>query len=262
MKRNSRFAYVYLSIVTALTYVPIVVTVVYSFFTSASPARWEGVSLVWYAKLLKDKALWEGLKNSLILGVLACLVAIVIGTLGALGMHRTSYRSNGFIRWVTNLPIMIPEVILGIVYLAVFTLFRLPFGMLTLVIGHATFCVPYVFLLVSGRLEGMNPSLVEAARDLGATPNQAFWHITVPEILPGIVSGLVLSFAMSFDDVVISVFVTGANVNVLPVLIYTRLKTGVTPEINALATILIVAVVVGILVCYELAPYLRRKYEE
>ncbi|MCR4842518.1 MAG: ABC transporter permease, partial [Eubacterium sp.] len=170
------------------------------------------------------------------------------------GMHATSFRANRFIRWVSLLPIMIPEVILGMVYLAVFSLFDLPFGMVTLVIAHTTFCVPYVLLIVSGRLAGMNPNMVRAARDLGATPFEAFWDVTFPGILPGILSGVMLSFAMSFDDVVISVFVTGPGVSTLPLQIYTRLKTGVTPEINALATVLILAVAVGVLTVNLVIP--------
>ena len=138
------------------------------------------------------------------------------------------------------LPIMIPEIILGMVFLAVFSFMNLPFGMVTLVLAHTTFCVPYVFSMVKARLVGMDKSLKEAALDLGATPIRVFFDITLPLILPAILSGVMLSFAMSFDDVVISIFVTGPTVNTLPIKIYTKMKTGVTPEINALATIMLV----------------------
>ena len=121
---------------------------------------------------------------------------------------------------------------------------NLPFGMLTLVIAHTTFCVPYVFMTVRARLSGMDPSIEEAARDLGASGIRVFWDITLPAILPAIASGVLLSFAMSFDDVVISIFVTGATVNTLPIKIYTKLKTGVTPEINALTAVMLIVTII------------------
>lgn len=147
------------------------------------------------------------------------------------------------VAYVSMLPIMIPEIILGMVFLSVFSLMDLPFGMLTLVIAHTTFCVPYVYSMVTTRLAGMDKSLEEAALDLGASPFRVFFDVTLPAIMPGILSGVMLSFAMSFDDVVISIFVTGPKVNTLPVKIYTKLKTGVTPEINALATIMLAVTV-------------------
>ena len=150
---------------------------------------------------------------------------------------------------------MIPEIILGMVFLSVFSLMGLPFGMVTLVIAHTTFCVPYIFTMVRARLVGMNHSLEEAALDLGATKRQVFFDIILPQILPAILSGVLLAFAMSFDDVVISIFVTGPKVNTLPVKIYTKLKTGVTPEINALATVMLFV----ILLCLAGAYVLGRK---
>ena len=137
------------------------------------------------------------------------------------------------------IPIMIPEIILGMVFLSVFSLMGLPFGMVTLVIAHTTFCVPYVYSMVKARLVGLDKSLEEAALDLGASQIRVFFDVTLPMILPAFLSGVMLSFAMSFDDVVISIFVTGPTVNTLPVKIYTKLKTGVTPEINALAAVML-----------------------
>lgn len=241
--RKSRFPAVYLSVITALTFVPIVVTIVYSFNASKLPTSWDGFSLKWYTQLFKDRDLFRALKNSLLLAVFACGISTVIGTLGALGMRKTKTVLNDFIAYVSRLPIMIPEIILGMVYLATFSFMGFKFGMLTLVIAHTSFCIPYIFMMVSDRMLGMDPSIEEAARDLGASPMQVFFDVTLPEIVPAILSGVLLSFAMSFDDVVISIFVTGASVNTLPIKIYTRLKTGVTPEINALASIMIAVVV-------------------
>ena len=136
---------------------------------------------------------------------------------------------------------MIPEIILGMVFMAFFSLIRLPYGMVTLVIGHTAFCIPYVFMLVKARLVGLDKSLAEAARDLGAGEVRVFFDITLPLITPAILSGMLLSFAMSMDDVIISIFVTGVNVNTLPIKIYSQIKFGVTPEINALCTLMLLA---------------------
>ena len=163
--------------------------------------------------------------------------------MGAGGMHRKKTRLGDAMATASMLPIMIPEIILGMVFLSVFSLMDLPFGMLTLVIAHTAFSIPYVYSMVSTRLVGMDRSLEEAALDLGAPPFRVFWDVTFPAILPGILSGVMLAFAMSFDDVVISIFVTGPAVNTLPVKIYTKLKTGVTPEINALATVILAVTV-------------------
>ena len=143
--------------------------------------------------------------------------------------------------YIATLPMMTPEIILGMIFLAFFSLLGLPFGMTTLIISHTAFCIPYVFMQVKARLAGMDKSYEEAARDLGAGRARVFFDITLPLIMPGIVSGMLLSFAMSFDDVVISIFVTGVSVNTLPILIYTQLKTGVTPKVNALCTLMFLA---------------------
>jgi spermidine/putrescine transport system permease protein len=164
--------------------------------------------------------------------------------MGALGIHKKKTRIGSAVTSIAMVPIMIPEIILGMVFLSVFSLMGLPFGMTTLVIAHTTFCVPYLYSMVKARLVGMDPAMEEAARDLGASKPRTFFDVTLPLIFPAILSGAILSFAMSFDDVVISIFVTGPSVNTLPIKIYTRLKTGVTPEINALCTILLVFTIV------------------
>lgn len=251
-----KWPFVYVGIITVITYIPILMTVIYSFNASKITSIWEGFSLKWYEELLRDRDIREALINSLILAFLCCSCAVVIGTMGAIGMYRKKSRLNDAVAYVSMLPIMIPEIILGMVFLSVFSLMNLPFGMLTLVIAHTTFCVPYVYSMVTTRLVGMDKSLEEAAMDLGASPVRVFFDVTLPAIMPGILSGVMLSFAMSFDDVVISIFVTGPKVNTLPVKIYTKLKTGVTPEINALATVMLA---VTILLLFGSALVGRRK---
>lgn len=240
-KRRISFSTVYLALGLVIIYLPIALVILYSFNENKLSSVWGGFSLKWYRTLFADKAMFQALGNSLILGLSASLAAGVVGTLGAVGFDRVRPRSRRLIEYLTSLPLMTPEIILGMVFMAFFGMLGIPFGMGTLILSHTTFCIPYVFMLVQARLVGMDRSLAEAARDLGAGERQVFFTITLPLLLPAIVSGMLLSFAMSLDDVIISLFVTGVNVNTLPIKVYTALKTGVTPEINALCTLLLAA---------------------
>ena len=240
-KRRISFSTVYLALGLVIIYLPIALVILYSFNESKISSVWGGFSLKWYRTLFADKAMFQALGNSLILGLSASLAAGVVGTLGAVGFDRVRPRSRRLIEYLTSLPLMTPEIILGMVFMAFFGMLGIPFGMGTLILSHTTFCIPYVFMLVQARLVGMDRSLAEAARDLGAGERQVFFTIPLPLLLPAIVSGMLLSFAMSLDDVIISLFVTGVNVNTLPIKVYTALKTGVTPEINALCTLLLAA---------------------
>lgn len=254
MKNRTKLPNIYLAVVLVLMYIPILLVIFYSFNESKISSVWGGFSLKWYRQLFRDKAIFSALGNSLLLGGLSCLSAAVIGTLGAWGMTKAKLRTKGAVEYVSTLPIMIPEIILGMVFMAFFSLVGIPFGMGALVLAHTAFCVPYVFMLVKARLVGLDPSLAEAALDLGAPPARVFFDITLPLVLPAVLSGMLLAFAMSLDDVIISVFVTGVDTPTLPVKIYTQLKTGVTPEINALCTLLFLAV---LLLC-GLAAFLGR----
>ena len=241
MKKKSFFPSFYLIFLTVLMYLPILFVMIYSVNMSKLSSVWTGFSLKWYRDLFRDRNVGAALVNSLILGGVSSLAAAVIGTLGAIGTTRTSFRGRGAMEYIATLPMMTPEIILGMIFLAFFSLLGLPFGMSTLIISHTAFCIPYVFMQVKARLAGMDKSYEEAARDLGAGRARVFFDITLPLIMPGIVSGMLLSFARSFDDVVISIFVTGVSVNTLPILIYTQLKTGVTPKVNALCTLMFLA---------------------
>ena len=199
---------------------------------------------LWYETLFRDAAMFEALGNSIVLALCASLGAAVIGTLGAYGFTKVQLRTKSAVEYVSMLPIMIPEIILGMVFMTFFALIGLPFGMTTLILAHTAFCVPYVYMLVKARLVGMDKSLAEAARDLGAGEVRVFFDITLPLLVPAILSGMLLSFAMSLDDVIISIFVTGVNLNTLPIKVYTQIKTGVTPEINALCTLMLGATII------------------
>jgi len=244
-EKKNRWAGIYLAVVLAVMYLPIIVVVVYSFNANASrlPSEFTGFSLQYYKALFRDtQGLLESLKTSLILAGLSCSAAMVIGTLGAVGMAKRKFRMQGAFETLAVMPVMIPEIILGVAFLAIFSGLGLRLGMGTLVLSHVTFCTPYVYMLVKGRLAGMDESLPAAARDLGASPMRAFLTVTLPLILPGVLSGVMLAFAMSMDDFVISFFATGSNVNPLPLKIYSSVKTGVSPQVNALSTLMLVFV--------------------
>ncbi len=259
MKKKWKPSHLYLAIVLLFIYLPILFVVVYSFNESKSTAVWSGFTLQWYQNLAADDDLLEALGNSLLLGLLSCLSSAVIGTLGAVGLARSRLRSKGLITYVARLPMMIPEIILGMVFMAFFSLLHLPFGMLTLVIAHTAFCIPYILMMVQTRLAGLDPSLEEAARDLGAGSMRTFRDILLPLLMPGVLSGALLAFAMSLDDVVISIFVTGPRVSTLPIKIYTQMKFGVTPEINALCTLMLAITLLVVLLYWIITKVIGRR---
>lgn len=256
MKNRTKLPNIYLGLILALMYVPILLVIIYSFNESKISSVWDGFSLKWYVDLFKDESMFEALLNSIILGFSSSFAAAIIGTLGAVGSSKVELKGKGIVEYISTLPIMIPEIILGMVFMAFFSLIGLPFGMTTLIIAHTAFCIPYVFMMVKARLVGMDKSLEEAAQDLGASKVRTFFDIILPLIVPAIASGMLLSFAMSFDDVIISVFVTGVNSNTLPLKIYSQLKTGVTPKINALCTLMFF---VTVLLCGLSAVFGREK---
>lgn len=235
-----KWSNIYLAMVLFIMYLPVVVVVVLSFNESKYSSDWTGFTLDWYKQMLNNTALMASLKNSLYIALASCTISAVIGTIGAVGLTRWDFKAKGLLENLTMLPIMIPEIILGTVFLVIFSFLKIPFGMTTIILGHTSFCVPYIFLIVKGRLVGLDPSIGEAARDLGATEIRMFCDITLPLITPAIASGTLLAFAMSLDDVIISFFVTSATTTTLPLKIYSQIKFGVTPEINALCTVMLI----------------------
>lgn len=250
-----------MTLVLLFTYLPVLMVVIYSFNDSRTAGAWAGFTTDWYGKLFQNRGLLDALGTSLVLAAWSVGLSAVIGTLGALGMARTHFRGEGLLELFSSLPMMIPEIILGMAYLAIFSAVGIPLGMPTLVVTHTTFCIPYVLINVKGRLVGMDPALEEAARDLGASPRRVLTDITLPIIRPAVVSGMLLALAMSLDDVVITFFVTGATTSTLPLKIYSSLKTGVTPEINALCTLMLgaVCVIVAIAQLYRIRQHTQRQ---
>lgn len=275
-KKNSPWATVYMALVLVLLYLPILVVVLFSF--NSNPGRtanfqFEGFSLQWYKQLL-DPVTGYGapLRTSLLVAFWSVLVSAILGTLGAIGLVRKPVRKSLLGRagnvgltlgeQVAVLPIMIPEIILGIALMALFVLLGVPFGMMTLVLSHVVFCVPYIFITVRGRLASLDPGLEEAARDLGATPLKVLTTVTLPLALPAIISGCLLAFAMSMDDFVISFFVNGPQTNTLPLKIYSSVKVGVPPHVNALCTLMLATVflVVAISQLWQAGAHKRQEH--
>lgn len=247
----------YIALTLLFMYLPMIVVVVYS-FNSSRYNNFEGFSLKWYEELFQNRSIGQSLQNSLVLAFLSCGLAILIGTAGAVGMAKSKFRGQSLFENISLTPMMVPEIIMGMAFLVIFTTIKIPLGMLTLVIAHTSFCIPYVFVNVQSRLVGLDPAYVEAARDLGASPTRAFFDVTLPLIMPAVLNGALLAFAMSMDDVVISFFVTGTRSNTLPLQVYSMIKTGVSPEVNALCTLMLAAVFTAIAL-FSLVRALRNK---
>ncbi len=245
-RKRKLFSPIYLTLVLIILYLPILMVIIYSFNSGRTIGAWQGFTTSWYTRLFGNALMADALKNSLILAVLSSALAGIIGTLGAIGLTRSHFRSAGLVETVATLPMMIPELVLGMAYLALFTAIGVKLGMGALILTHTTFCIPYVFINVKSRLIGMDPALEEAARDLGASPMRVLRDITLPLIMPSVVSGMMLSAAMSLDDVVISFFVTSAETTTLPLKVYTGLRSGGTPEINALSTLMLGAIFLAV----------------
>jgi spermidine/putrescine transport system permease protein len=234
----------------AFLYLPILVLVIFSFNSTRSVARWTGFSLSWYSALFTNRELLAAARNSLAIGAVATAVATVFGTLTALGMARTRFRLRMLFEAVLHLPVVIPEIVMGISLLLFFNLAFFPvlellpgarpaLGLPTITAGHIAFNIPFVYLIVRARLAGFDRSLEEAAQDLGADPWRTFWRVTFPLLLPGILGGALMAFTLSLDDYLVTAFTAGAGSPTMPLYIYSLVRRGVTPEINALSTVLL-----------------------
>lgn len=233
-------------------YAPIVVVIIFSFNDSRYGGPWAGFTTEWYGKLLNTPAKLDAAKNTLILATLSTALATALGTLLGYGLSRYWFPGKRIFSWLMYIPVVIPDIVMAVALLLFYGLVRdwlglFQLGMTTMIIAHITFQIPFVAIVIRARLVGMDPSIEEAARDLGATGWQTFWHVTFPGILPAVISAALLAFTLSLDDFVISFFTTGPGSTTLPILIYSSVKRGITPDINALATVMVVASVLGTL---------------
>ncbi|MBO0525117.1 extracellular solute-binding protein [Clostridium botulinum] len=241
MKNNKGLlSKIYATLVYIFLYLPIFVLVVFSFNKSKLNATFTGFTLDWYKNLINNTQILEALKNSLIIAFISTFFAVIIGTLAAIGMYRYKFKGKRAMEGLLYIPVVIPEIVMGISMLAFFSSLNLPAGLITLILAHITFCISYVIIVVRARLDGFDSALEEAAQDLGATPWQTLTKVTLPVIAPGIISGALLAFTLSLDDVIISFFAAGPDSNTLPLKIFSMVKFGVTPEINALSTVMMV----------------------
>lgn len=242
---------IYLTVIFGILYIPILTLILFSFNAGESTAVFTGFDFKWYVKLFSDERAFLALRNTVILAVCSSLLATVIGTAAAEGMYRM--RCKWFQRslsTVTNIPMMNPDIVTGVSFMlffaAVVGIFGIAdydsIGFLAMLIAHTTFCLPYVILSVLPRINELGDSLSEAALDLGCTPVQAFFKVKLPNILPGVISGMIMAFTLSLDDFVISYFVSPSNFETLPLLIYSMTKKTVKPDMYALSTIIIVTV--------------------
>ena len=229
----------------AFLYAPLVVVIVYSFNLARYGAGWRGFTFDWYRVLWQNPMAIAAAKNTLILATVSTTVATVFGTMLAVGLNRYWFPGKRLFAWFLYLPVIIPDIVMAVAMMLFYALLRDRFGgfqlgMTTMICAHITFQIPFVAIVVRSRLIGLDPALEEAARDLGATPWKTFWRVTFPLILPGIIAGGMLAFTLSLDDFVVSFFTTGPGATTLPILIYSSAKRGITPDINALSTLLVI----------------------
>ena len=261
--RGKFWSTLYAVLIYGMFYLPVLVMIQFSFNDAKRNYSWEGFTTQWYGKLFSfgNHDLWESLAYSLIIAVLATAISVVIGVLGGLGLKKFEFRGKRFINLMLYVPIVVPEIVLAVAMLIIFMTVGIKLGLGTIVVGHCTFCIPYAVVTIKGRISGDNETLQEASMDLGANRIQTFWRVTIPSILPGITSAAFLSFTLSIDDVIMSNMLASARQSTLPVLILSVNRTGITPDINALTTIMVAVMLLGLLIL-NLIRRTGRKREE
>ncbi|HPZ10456.1 MAG TPA: ABC transporter permease [Candidatus Eremiobacteraeota bacterium] len=233
-------------------YLPMAILVIFSFNKARINAVWTGFTFEWYKVLFNDTALAGALVNSLIVAFISTAIATVIGTLTAIAMYRYKFPGKGLFDSVLYMPIIVPDIVMGISLLSFYVFIRFTLGLVSIIIAHVAFNISFVALVVRARLHGYNKTLDEAAMDLGANPFQTFMKVTLPLILPGVVSAALIAFTLSFDDYLITSFVAGIGSTTLPIKVYSMMKFGVTPEINALSTLILFISMILILISQRL----------
>ena len=227
--------------VFAFLYLPIVLLVVYSFNDSRLNLYWAGFTTKWYGLLFGNEVLLRAFQNSLIVAAATTTLAVIIGTSAAWLLYRYRFPAQQTLGLLIFIPMVMPEVLMGVSLLVIFVSLGVPLGYGTLIIAHTTFCFPFVLVGVQARLQGIDPSLEEAAMDLGATPLKAFWLVIVPYLMPAIVAGALMSFTLSFDEYIVTIFTSGADSQTLPLKVYGMVRVGLNPQLNALSTLFIAA---------------------
>jgi len=221
---------------------PILLLMIFSFNSQKLNIRWEGFTLHWYGELFRDQAVLLAVRNTLIIAIISTVVATVIGTLAALALQRYRFPGYNLSESLLYIPVIIPEVVMGISLLVFFVQAGIRLGLLTIALSHIAFCIPFVALVVRARLHGFDKSIEEAAMDLGANEITTFWRVTLPTIMPGVMAGAMLAFTLSLDDYVITYFTAGPGSTTLPLRVFSMVRFAVTPEVNALSTLWVLTV--------------------
>ncbi|MDD6429425.1 MAG: ABC transporter permease [Lachnospiraceae bacterium] len=250
---------VYLIIVLILLYAPVAVMIRFSFNNSRANVTWQGFTLKYYKELFSDGNLWDIFFTTLFIALLVTVIGTIIGTMGAVGLRKAHFPGKKLITNSVYFPIVIPEIVLAVAMLLMFNGAGISLGLPTIVIGNVTLVLPYVYITVKARLVGMDPSTEEASMDLGADRFYTFTHITLPEIMPGIIAGAFMSFSLVLDELIITSFLTDAETVTLPIKVYSMIKKGISPEINALTTIVFLAALLMVVVYFVVSDIAGRK---
>ena len=241
--KNLKLRNLFIILVFIFLYLPIFILVIFSFNQSKMNILFTGFTFDWYIKLFQNRDLLEAFLNTMIIAVVSTIVSTIIGTISAIGLQKYNFFGKKLINGLIYIPIVIPEIVLGISLLSIYTLVHLNLGMISLIISHIAFSIPFVITSVRSNLNQLSPTYEQAAYDLGAGSFQTFFKITLPLIMPGVISGATLAFTLSLDDVVISYFTAGPGSNTLPLKIYSMIKTGITPDVNALSSLILLVTI-------------------
>lgn len=235
---------IYLSITYIFLYTPIVFLIVFSFNSQKNSSKWKGFSFKWYAALFNNERILRALYYTVTVAIAAAIIATILGTIGAIGIDKMAGLRKKAMLNINYLPLLNPDIVTAISLMTLFIFFKISFGFKTLIIAHVVFCTPYVIISVLPKLKQLPEDVVKAAMDLGATPSYTLRKVILPQIMPGIMAGFLISFTMSIDDFVISFFNTGSGVTNLSIEIYSMARRGVSPEINALSTLMFIAILI------------------
>ncbi|MFM1525474.1 MULTISPECIES: ABC transporter permease [Helcococcus] len=261
-KKTSFFEKFYLLFVFIFLYAPIAVLIFYSFNQSRILGVWSGFSLKWYQRLFEDRAILNAVNTTLLVGVIATIVSTIVGTFAAVGISEFSKNKRRIILGINDIPVLNPDIVIAISLMVLYGMLKIPKGLLTLILSHIAFTIPYVVLSVLPKIKQMDKNLIDAALDLGATPIQALIKVVIPEIKPGIIAGAMMAFTLSIDDFVISFFTVSPGLNTIATTVFSMTKRGIEPTINALSTLMFVAVLILLIIVNILQNKNMKKNKE
>lgn len=245
---SKKLSKIYLGLMLVFLYLPILVLIVFSFNNSKLRGVWAGFTLHWYSDLFSDPIILQSFYNTILVAVIATILSTILGTLSAVGINQYRRKTKNALLNVNYLPVLNPDIVTAVALMSLYGFLRMEQGLLTMILSHVVFCMPYVILSVLPKLNQLNNNVLEAAYDLGASPSYALHHVILPQIRPGILAGALMAFTLSIDDFIISFFTTGQGVSNLSITLYSMAKTGINPSMNAISTILFTVVFVLLLI--------------